>query len=75
MAEQEKPELLEFESPWSYQPGKVRVMRSAEDASREQVANRLRRHAAVAHDLVGAPVKSDDAVEDAGMLGGVELEQ
>lgn len=43
MAEQEKPELLEFESPWSYQPGKVRVMRSAEDASREQVANRLRR--------------------------------
>ncbi len=44
MAEQEKPDLLEFESPWACQPGKVRVMRSTEGASRDQLANRAWRN-------------------------------
>jgi spermidine synthase len=42
--EQEKPELLEFESPWAHQPGKIRVRQSTEGASRDQVAYRIGRN-------------------------------
>jgi spermidine synthase len=35
-----EPQWLEFESPWACQPGKVRVLRSAEDPSSEELAKR-----------------------------------
>jgi spermidine synthase len=34
---------LEFESPWACQPGKVRVLRTAEDVSRDELVKRSRR--------------------------------
>jgi spermidine synthase len=33
MSKSSEPQWVEFESPWACQPGKVRVLRSAEDAS------------------------------------------
>jgi spermidine synthase len=44
MAEPKKLDLLEFESPWPCQPGKIRVMQSTAGASRDQVANRAWRN-------------------------------
>jgi spermidine synthase len=40
MSESKEPNWLEFESPWACQPGKVRVMQSAEGASRDELAKR-----------------------------------
>src|SRR5947207_2786314 len=33
-----EPEWSEFDSPWACQPGKVRVLRSADDVSRDELA-------------------------------------
>ena len=41
----------------------------------DQVANDFRRHAAVAEKMVDARVDGHDAVEDAGLRVGVELDQ
>lgn len=43
MADSKNPEFLEFESPWECQPGRVRVMRRAEGASRDAIPERVRR--------------------------------
>ena len=52
------------------------IFRTArEDGAVHQVAHGLRRHAAIAHDLVGTAVETDDAVEHAGMRRGVELDE
>jgi len=40
MSKSTKPQWLEFESPWACQPGKVRVLQSAEDVSRDELAKR-----------------------------------
>jgi spermidine synthase len=40
MSKSTEPQWLEFESPWSCQPGKVRVLRSAEGVSRDELAKR-----------------------------------
>jgi spermidine synthase len=40
MAKSTEPLWVEFESPWACQPGKVRVRRSAEDLSCEELAKR-----------------------------------
>ena len=40
MAKSTEPQWLEFESPWACQPGKVRVLRSAEDVSHDELAKR-----------------------------------
>jgi spermidine synthase len=40
MAKSTEPLWVEFESPWACQPGKVRVLRSAEDLSCEELAKR-----------------------------------
>src|SRR5688572_21606583 len=40
MAKSAEPQWVEFESPWSCQPGKVRVLRSAEGVSRDELAKR-----------------------------------
>jgi spermidine synthase len=40
MSESTESQWLEFESPWACQPGKVRVLRSAEDVSRDELAKR-----------------------------------
>jgi spermidine synthase len=43
MSKSTEPQWLEFESPWACQPGKVRVLRTAEDVSRDELAKRSRR--------------------------------
>ena len=56
--------------------GVVQILRAArEDRAVHEVADRVLGDAAVAHDFVGAAVVGDDAVEDAGMRRGVELEE
>ncbi len=40
MPKSRESQWLEFESPWACQPGKVRVLRSAEDVSRDELAKR-----------------------------------
>lgn len=40
MSKSTEPQWVEFESPWACQPGKVRVLRSAEDVSRDELAKR-----------------------------------
>ena len=56
--------------------GVVQVLRTArEDRAVHEIADRVFGHAAVAHDLVGAAVVGDDAVEDAGVRRGVELQE
>jgi spermidine synthase len=40
MSKSAEPQWLEFESPWACQPGKVRVLRSAEDVSHDELAKR-----------------------------------
>jgi spermidine synthase len=44
MSKSSKPEWLEFESPWACQPGKVRVMQSAEDVSCDELVKRAWRN-------------------------------
>lgn len=41
MPESAKLPWLEFDSPWSYQPGKVRVRMPQEGATRDELANRV----------------------------------
>jgi spermidine synthase len=43
MSESTELQWLEFESPWTCQPGKVRVLRSAKDVGRDELAKRARR--------------------------------
>jgi spermidine synthase len=40
MFKSEEPQWLEFESPWACQPGKVRVLRSADDPGGDELAKR-----------------------------------
>src|SRR5678816_1024850 len=40
MSKSTEPQWMEFESPWACQPGKVRVLRSAEGVSRDELAKR-----------------------------------
>jgi spermidine synthase len=40
MSKSTESQWLEFESPWACQPGKVRVLQSAEDVSRDELAKR-----------------------------------
>jgi spermidine synthase len=40
MSKPTDPRWVEFDSPWSCQPGKVRLLRSAEDTSRDELVKR-----------------------------------
>jgi hypothetical protein len=40
-----------------------------------EVADRVDGDAAIAHDLVGAGIKGDNAIEHAGMRRGIELQE
>ncbi|MEO8019380.1 MAG: fused MFS/spermidine synthase [Pseudomonadota bacterium] len=44
MVKSKNLELLDFESPWECQPGKVRVMQAAEGASRDELSKRAWRN-------------------------------
>ena len=46
-----------------------------EDRAMDHVTDRVRRHGAVAHDLVRARVEPDDAVEDARMRRAIQLKK
>ena len=48
---------------------------SGEDGSMYEIANGVLGDAAVAQDLLSAAIEGDDAVEDAGMGGGIELNE
>lgn len=57
MSESKDLEFVEFDSPWDYQPGKVRVIRPGDGATREEIAERVWR------DELARPYIFDSPVE------------
>lgn len=57
MSESKDLEFLEFDSPWDYQPGKVRVVRPRDGATREEISERVWR------DELARPYIFDSPVE------------